>query len=287
MSNKVILLTGTSSGVGLATAITLAQQGHQVVATMRNLDKRASLDDAAGKAGISLDIRQLDVCDANSVTSCVDTVIADYGRIDTLINNAGAGFVRSTEQASEEEIQWVTEVNYLGTVRCTKAVLPYMRKARKGHVINITSVGGLVGQPFNELYCAAKFAVEGYTESLASYLTKGFGIQFTAIEPGGIASEFANNVMKQISETGGLAEDEYRPLLDAYLGAMRSRSPELMAQVYQTPDQVAQVIANCVQTETPPIRLRTSEWAESFCQLKTGLDPDGKQLQKQVSESLQ
>jgi NAD(P)-dependent dehydrogenase (short-subunit alcohol dehydrogenase family) len=106
------------------------------------------------------------------------------GKIDVLINNAGAGFVRTVEQATEEEIRWVTDVNYFGTVRCIKEVIPHMRSARSGHIINISSVGGLVGQPFNELYCASKFAVEGLTEAMATYMEPAFGIKFTVVEPG-------------------------------------------------------------------------------------------------------
>jgi NAD(P)-dependent dehydrogenase (short-subunit alcohol dehydrogenase family) len=82
-----------------------------------------------------------------------------------------------------------------------------------GHVLNISSVGGLVGQPFNEIYCAAKFAVEGYTEAMASYITPSFGINFTCVEPGGINTEFAPNVLKHVSKTGGMLEDEYLPIL--------------------------------------------------------------------------
>ena len=162
---KVIVITGTSTGLGLALAVQLAARGHRVYATMRNLDKRTALDAAAAAAGVSLNVSRLDVQDAASVDTAIGAILAAEGHIDTLINNAGGGFVRATEQASEAQIAQVLDLNLMGTIRCTKAVLPAMRKARSGHVINISSVGGLVGQPFNEIYCAAKFAVEGYTES--------------------------------------------------------------------------------------------------------------------------
>lgn len=156
---KVILVTGTSSGLGIDIAIQLAAQGHKIFATMRNTDKKIALLEAAEKAQVSLPIKQLDVQNTDSVQRCVEQIIEQEGRIDVLINNAGAGFVRTTEQATEEEIEWVMDVNFKGVVRCIKAVLPHMRQARSGHVINISSVGGLIGQPFNEFYCAAKFAV--------------------------------------------------------------------------------------------------------------------------------
>ncbi|MCJ7872285.1 SDR family NAD(P)-dependent oxidoreductase [Phaeobacter sp. J2-8] len=161
---KVILITGTSTGLGIAIAVQAAMAGHIVYATMRNLDRKGTLLEAAQAAGVTLNLLQLDVEDTDTVTAAVDQVIAEQGRIDTLINNAGLGFARNVEQASEADIQRILDINFMGVVRTTKAVMPHMRKARAGHVINILSVGGLVGQPFNEIYCGAKFAVEGFTE---------------------------------------------------------------------------------------------------------------------------
>lgn len=279
---KVILVTGTSSGLGIDIAVQAAKAGHTVYATMRNLDKREALDQAAAQAGVALHVLALDVQDSDSVTAAVAQIIAEQGRIDTLINNAGAGFVRTTEQASEADINWVMDVNFMGVVRCTKAVLPHMRQARSGHVITISSVGGLVGQPFNEIYCAAKFAVEGYTESLASYVTPHFGINFSAIEPGGISSEFAANVMKHVAATGGMLEDEYLPILQKYVGGSQTR--QAGSDIYQTSAEVAAVVMGCVEAENPPIRQRTSNWGEAFTKLKTGLDPDGTKQQALVIE---
>lgn len=280
--NKIILITGTSSGLGISIAVQAAKAGHTVCATMRNMDKRRSLDAAAAAAGVSLHVLKLDVQDTASVTAVVDQVITSHGRIDVLINNAGAGFVRTTEQASEEDIHWAMDVNFMGVVRCTKAVIPHMREARSGHVINISSVGGLVGQPFNEIYCAAKFAVEGYTESLATYVTPHFGIHFTVVEPGGISSEFAANVMKHVGATGGMLEDEYLPILQKYIGGASTRAAG--TDIYQTPDEVAAVVMKCLNAKEPPIRTRTSKWGEGFAALKTDLDPDGKKQQARVIE---
>ncbi len=279
--NKVILVTGTSTGLGIAIAVQAARAGHRVYATMRNLAKRGQLDEAAQAAGVSLEVVQLDVQDTASVTQAVDAVVDREGRIDVLINNAGMGYARSLEQADEADVQRILDINYMGVVRCTKAVMPHMRKARSGHVINISSVCGLVGQPFNEVYCAAKFAVEGLTESMASYITPAFGIEFTAVEPGGIASEFANTVLSQIEETGGMLEDEYLPILQKYVGGAQNRQG---GDIYQTVDQVADVVMRVVDAEEPPLRIRTSTWSEEFTKLKTGLDPDGRKLQRQVTE---
>ena len=278
---KVILITGTSTGLGVATAVQAAQAGHTVYATMRNTQKRGTLDAAAQVAGVSLNVLQLDVQDTGSVNAAVDTVITEQGRIDVLINNAGMGYVRSLEQAEESDIQKILDINYTGVTRCIKAVMPHMRKARAGHVINISSVGGLVGQPFNEIYCGAKFAVEGLTEAMASYITPAFGIHFTAVEPGGIASEFANTVLEQVEQTGGMLEDEYLPILQKYITGSQNRQE---TGIYQTADVVAAIVMKVMGSEQPPVRTRTSEWSEDFSKLKTGLDPDGLRQQSLVAE---
>jgi len=230
-------------------------------------------------------LKQLDVQDSASIQHCVSDIIAADGKLDVLVNNAGAGFIRSTEQASEEEIQWVIDVNLTGVIRCTKAVLPHMREARSGRIVNISSVGGLVGQPFNEIYCAAKFAVEGYTESLATYLQPNFNIHFTSIQPGGIATDFAKNVLQQFESSGGFKDDEYKPILQTYLGGAQKRatSGESVSS-YQSSEEVALVIADCIAMGEPPIHMRTSEWAEDFTKFKTQSDPDGSLQQADVIE---
>lgn len=282
--DKVVLITGCSTGLGLATAVLFAQNGYKVYATMRKLQKKDVLLKLAESANVHVHIDQLDVTDTDSVEACVQRILSAEGKIDILINNAGAGYIRSTEQATEDEYTYVTDVNYHGVVRCTKAVLPHMRTARKGHIINITSVGGLVGQPFNEFYCAAKFAVEGYTESLASYIPQHFGINFTLVEPGGIKTEFANTVLANAMKTGGMLDDEYLPILQKYIGGAQKRAAEGEAQVYQTSEEVAQVILDIASQDNPPIRTRTSDWSNAFCHLKTTGDPDGTKLVQDVRD---
>ncbi|BDC97819.1 SDR family oxidoreductase [Persicobacter psychrovividus] len=280
---KVILITGTSTGVGLSSALAFGRKGYKVYASMRNLAKRTVLEEAAKAENLPVEIIELDVTSMTSIQSAVDLVMEKEGRLDILLNNAGAGFAKTTEHATEEEIQWQMDVNYFGVVHTTKAVLPIMRKQKCGHVINVTSVGGLVGQPFNELYCGAKFAVEGYTEALASYVTKAFNIHFTNVEPGGIATEFVNNAMTKMAEGGMIEEgDPYAPVFNAYLSGMQSRSGEELASLYQTPEQVAEVILEVAQQEEPVIRVRTSDWAEDLCQLKTEADPTGLKLRDKV-----
>ena len=281
---KNTLITGTSSGLGLETAVLFAQKGFKVFATMRDLSKGNSLSDRIEKENLGIEIMQLDVTNENSVTKCIHQIIDKAGGIDILINNAGGGFAKTTEQATEEEMKWVTDLNYFGVVRCTKAVLPGMRKQKSGRIINITSIGGLVGQPFNEFYCASKFAVEGYTEAMACYLEDDFGIKFSIIEPGGIATEFLKSAMGKTMTDGQMTHPDYSHIFQKYMAGIQKRASEGSEHSYQTPGEVAKVILKVAESENPPLRVRTSEWAETFCKMKTEADPDGTRLLNFVKE---
>lgn len=283
--NTNVLITGTSTGVGFESAILFAKNGFKVYASMRNTTKADLLKEAIEKENLNITILQLDVTDTQSIQSAVKTVIENDGKIDILINNAGAGFAKTTEQSSEEEIRWVTDVNYHGVVFCTQAVLPYMRKQKSGQIINITSVGGLVGQPFNELYCGAKFAVEGFMEGLAAYVSDAFNIKISNVEPGGIATEFMTSAIGKTATDGKFATGEYEPIFERYMAGNQKRANESKEQVYQTGAEVAGVVLKVAQDENPPLRIRTSKWAEDFCELKTKADPDGTKLVKQIADS--
>lgn len=282
--NKITLITGTSSGVGLETALLFAQKGYKVYASMRDTAKQDKLVAEAERMGLSIAVVALDVCDVASIEKAVQYIVEQEGRIDVLINNAGAGLAKTTEHATEAEIQWVTETNFLSVVRCTKAVLPIMRQQKSGHIINISSVGGLVGQPFNELYCAAKFAVEGYTEALATYLPQHFGIHLTAIEPGGIATEFFKSAREKILGGAGLPQDEYLPIFQKYIDGMQKRAASGENKTaFQQAIDVANVILAVAESPNPPIRIRTSDWANDFCQYKTATDPEGRLQTEKVA----
>lgn len=279
--SKTVLITGCSSGLGLKTALLFAQKGHSVYATMRDIARQDGLMQEAKALNLELQVLMLDVTDAGSIAACVKQVQAEAGGIDVLVNNAGAGFAKTTEQTTDAEIVWINEVNHLSVVRCTKAVLPGMRRQGSGRIINVSSVGGLVGQPFNELYCAAKFAVEGFTEAMASYITPTFGIHFTAVEPGGISTPFTASALNRMGEV--LKDnDPYKPLFDRYLGGMRKRAEADKNQPYQTAEEVAKVIVDVAEMQDPPVRIRTSEWAEELCRLKTQADPDGRKMRDEV-----
>ncbi len=284
---KVVLITGTSSGIGLQTALLLSKKNYTVYATMRDTGKKELLEKEADSMGINVNIMQLDVQVEESIRQCILAILEKEKSIDVLINNAGSGFLRTAEQATMTEIEYVTDVNFYGPVRCIKAVLPQMRKQHSGHIINISSVGGLVGQPINEIYCAAKFALEGFTESIATYMKPYFGINISLVEPGGVATEFGNNIMAYIEKTGGMKDDAYNSLMDDYMEYRKTFSdPELRARVFQSPQQVAEIILKCMEDENPKLRYLTSPWTEEFTFLKTGADKDGTKLQKEVKKRI-
>lgn len=187
MANKIALITGSSSGFGLLTSIELASAGYHVVATMRDLSRRAKLDQAAAAAGVTdkVDIRALDVTHSRDIATVVDTVVSDYGRIDVLVNNAGFAVAGFAEDIKLEELRLQLETNFFGTVAMTKAVLPVMRQQGAGHIIQISSIVGLQGSATLSSYAASKHALEGWSESLRLEV-KPLGIQVVLVEPGAL-----------------------------------------------------------------------------------------------------
>ncbi|CAM1369744.1 SDR family oxidoreductase [Tenacibaculum xiamenense] len=282
---KNVLITGTSTGLGLESAVLFAKNGYKVYASMRNLKKADTLKEKTENENLDITILQLDVTNLQSINTALKTIIEKDGKIDVLVNNAGAGFAKTTEQATEQEIKWVTDVNYHGVVFCTQAVLPYMRKQKSGQIISVTSIGGLVGQPFNELYCGAKFAVEGFMEGLATYVSDAFNIKITCVEPGGIKTEFMNSAISKTAVDGALATGEYLPIFQSYMAGIQKRASQGEAQTYQTGAEVAEILLDISKVENPPLRIRTSQWAEQFCSLKTQADPDGTKLVQQIKGS--
>ena len=276
MAQPVLLISGTSSGIGLATAVAAGVAGYRAVATLRNPDGAGALTAAAAEAGVELDIRTLDVTDAAGVRACIDGVVADHGSLDALVNNAGAGYVGTIEQVSMEDMRKVMEVNYFGVVAMTKAAMPHLR-ASGGRVVTVSSVGGAVGQPFNEAYCAAKFAVEGFLESLAP-VAATVGVGVSIVEPGPVTTEFVNNVGVDIGAMFAAA-GPYLPAMQAYVNHVMA---DFSSDAAQTADQVAEVIMDVVTAEQPPLRVQTGTWAESFVGSKM-TDLDGSAVLGQTS----
>ncbi|MFJ9609591.1 SDR family oxidoreductase [Kitasatospora sp. NPDC101176] len=271
-ATPIVLITGTSSGIGLAAAVAAARAGYGVVATMRDTARAEALRHAAVEAGVGerIEIERLDVTDPASVATCLETVLARHGRLDAVVNNAGAGYVGTIEQDGMAPVRSTMEVNFFGVVEVTRAALPHLR-ATGGRVITVTSVGGVVGQPFNEAYCAAKFAVEGFMEAFAP-VAATVGVHVTVVEPGAVASEFIGN---QAIDLPALlaAAGPYAPALQAYV----DRTMKAFGQA-QTPEEAAEPIVAALTAERPPARVQTSERARAFVGAKLA-DLDGSAVQ--------
>jgi NAD(P)-dependent dehydrogenase (short-subunit alcohol dehydrogenase family) len=181
------IVTGTSTGIGFATAVSLARAGHDVFATMRDPVRSPELASLALQDGLQITVIPLDVNDDASVTAAVQTVIRARGHIDVLVNNAGIGQLGSIEAMPLAIFREVMETNYFGALRCTKAVLPGMRERLCGRIINVTSVAGRLASAGQSAYAASKFALEALSESLAAEV-KSFGIRVNIVEPGVIAT---------------------------------------------------------------------------------------------------
>src|ERR1039458_7692061 len=190
MPYKIALITGSSSGFGLLTSIELAKAGFRVIASMRDLERRERLDQAAAAAGVAaqLDIRALDVTDFDAVPDFVNAVVRDHGRLDVLVNNAGFAVAGFAEDIKIEELRRQFETNFFGTVVMTKAVLPVMRRQRSGHIIMLSSIGGLNGSVTVSSYSASKHALEGWSESLRLEINS-LGIKVVLIEPGSFQTD--------------------------------------------------------------------------------------------------
>lgn len=182
---KVALVTGVSSGMGLATAKTLLNAGFRTFGTLRDTGKADQL--ASGLEAVRLDVR-----DEGSVRSCVKTVLDQAGRIDALVNNAGFNLIGALEETSLDEAKGMFETNFFGVLRLCRAVLPIMRKQGSGRIVNISSVLGFLPAPYMGVYAASKYAIEGYSESL-DHEVRQFGIHVSVVEPSFTRTNFGHN----------------------------------------------------------------------------------------------
>jgi NAD(P)-dependent dehydrogenase (short-subunit alcohol dehydrogenase family) len=178
-----IIITGTSTGIGFATAVLLAKNKHTVFATMRNPKQNTELQDLSDKKGLPIIILPLDVTKDSSVKNAIDQVLEYTGKIDVLINNAGTGTLGPAEELPVESFIKEMDVNFFGAVRCTQAVLPGMRKNKSGSIINISSVAGRLYDNFSAPYSSSKAALEAFSECIAKELVP-FHIRVAVVEPG-------------------------------------------------------------------------------------------------------
>jgi NAD(P)-dependent dehydrogenase (short-subunit alcohol dehydrogenase family) len=262
MSSRVAFVTGSSSGIGLLTAVELARAGYRVIATMRDTSRRQRLDEATAAAGIApyVDVRALDVTEFDYVPSFINRVVQDYGRIDVLVNNAGFAVAGFAEDLSLEEIRSQFATNFFGQVAVTKAVLPTMRTQGSGHIIMISSISGLHGAVSVSSYSASKFALEGWSESLRLELN-ALGIKVVLVEPG----SFQTDIWTRNAVLGQKAMDGSSP--NRIRGEkMRNR---VQALPKKDPIEVARKIVSIAQDPNPKLRYLVGTDARIQYALKT------------------
>lgn len=254
-TGKVILVTGASSGFGKIIAVALAKEGYIVYGTSR---KKAEDFER-------IKMLTLDITENESVQAAINKIIAEQNHIDVLINNAGMGISGALELATDEEISLQMNTNFIGVVRMCNAVLPYMRKERKGKIINISSIGGLISVPYQGLYCASKFAIEGYSETLALEMYP-FNIKVCLIEPGDFCTNFTAN--RAISQ---------KTLQHRDYGKSFIKTMKIIEQAEtngSNPDKLGRVVFKIVKQNNPSFRTKTGPSEQILLAKCKGCLPD-------------
>ena len=234
MKQKIIIITGASSGFGKATAEMLAAKGHVVYGLCRREMEEGMIH-----------YRQCDVRDRGQVGAVVADIVKEAGRVDVLINNAGMGIGGALELATAEEIDLQMGTNFMGCVNLSQAVLPYMRRARQGKIINLSSIGGLMGLPYQGFYSASKFAIEGFTEALAAEV-RSFGIRVCMVEPGDFATGFTGS---RKNSQATLDDPDYGPVFKRSLAIIEKEENGGLQ-----PEVLARRIVKLVDKKKPPLR---------------------------------
>lgn len=243
---KVAIVTGSSSGIGFVTSVLLAKNSFFTYASMRNLAKSNGINDIAKNENLPLQVIQLDVNDDKSVKTAIDKVLAENGRIDVLVNNAGYGLLGCVEDLSMDEIKAQFETNLFGIIRVTQAVLPTMRKQKQGMIVNISSIAGKIGFPVTPAYISTKFALEGLSESMR-YELDPFGIKVIIIEPGAVRTDFSNRmaVAKKVSDPNSPYSQMTQKVAAGFKMLLEHGTP---------PEEVAKTILKAVTSENPEPR---------------------------------
>lgn len=252
MTVKVALVTGASSGIGDATARRLAQLGYTVYAVARRADRMAALKER----GIRTE--PADVTDDATLVALVDKIISETGRIDVLVNNAGYGSYGALEDVPIAEARRQFDVNVFGLARLTQLVLPRMRAQRDGYIVNISSIGGKIWEPLGSWYHAAKFAVEGLSDSLRAEVAQ-FGIKVIVIEPGAIRTEWAGISADNLDAAS--AGTPYREQAKFVSGTLRATD---RSRLTSGPAVVADAIGKAVQNPRPRTRYAVGGGARSI-----------------------
>jgi NAD(P)-dependent dehydrogenase (short-subunit alcohol dehydrogenase family) len=263
IKEKVAVVTGSSSGIGLETALTLARNGFLTYATIRNLAKSDKIKAVADKDHLPVRIVQLDVTDDTSVNNAVQSIIKETGRIDILVNNAGYALSGAFEDLSLEEIKNQYDTNLYGIIRTSQAVLPIMRKQTSGRIINISSGLGLFGFPGMSAYSSTKFAMEGLSESMAYELDQ-FGIKVILIEPGVIRTNISNSIV-----TAKKAQDSSSPY--SQMMQKMDNNFKKFTENASSADVVANVVLEAATSENPRLRYLAGKDMEMWMQSKNSM----------------
>ncbi len=244
-SPKVVLVTGSSSGIGLETSFLLTREGYITYASMRNVSRSEKVFEMLRQEYLNLKIIEMDVSDDKSVKDGITKIIESEGRIDIVINNAGIDTLGAVEDLSIQEYKEQFETNFYGVIRITKEILPIMREQRKGIIINVSSIGGRTGIPLNSAYSSSKFALEGFTESLR-YEVKEYGIRVHLIEPGIVKTNFFENatISKNISKS--IYKKLIQNLFEGFI--------PLLENNYSLPIQVAEIIIKIIKDNNSHFR---------------------------------
>jgi short-subunit dehydrogenase len=262
---KIILITGSSSGMGLDAALLLAGKGHKVYASMRNMGKAKLVKEAAKNAKVSLETIELDVTEPQTIKTAIKEIISKEGKLNVLINNAGFGVVGPFETLSENDIEKQFEVNYFGCIKCIQEVLPQMRKQKSGTIVNVSSVAGTLGLAFWSAYCSTKFALEGLTESIKLEL-QPFGIDVKLVEPGPVATEFDQDM---VMGSRKLEKNPYSKTIKKTFESFKE-----MLQKGQSSKAASEAYVKAVEDTSNQFRFQTSDQAKMMV-LKKFKDPTG------------
>ena len=272
-----ILITGCSSGFGKLAALQFARKGDTVYASMRNTSKGKELEEARDSEDLKIELLQLDVTDEASVSTAVAKVIAEAGQIDVLVNNAGIGAHGPIEETDDDEAKEIFETNFFGALRTMRTVLPHMREKKAGTIVNVSSLAGRVGPPFDGIYAASKFALEAASEALY-YEIHPFGIRVLLIEPGGFETNIGDTrrIPRRFGEGSPYAELDQR--FEQALTRLPTGGERGDAQV------VAEAIYDAVHDKEPKLRYLVGQDAEMIGGLRQQLDDE--QFEKTIRQAL-
>jgi len=272
------LITGVSSGLGKALAEAALARGDSVAGTVRNLEAGAAFAELAPGRAHPI---QLEICEQGAIPSVIEKSIAKLGKIDVLVNNAGRGIVGACEELSEEEVENIFTINFFGALRMIRAILPHFRE-QGGHIVNISSAGGLMGFPGISVYCASKFAIEGLSEALVAELAP-FGIGVTVVEPGAFRTNFSGSSIATPTNTIAVYDD-------TPAGLARDFPAQMTGSELGDPAKAATAILNALDAPIPPERLllgsdaiatargkvgRLTKQIDSWAELSASTDFDG------------